>query len=115
MVLDETVKFASDSSELQIDDEEVDAEEAKLCAIVEEREALLVNCNEYKVSHWKIPDMRYCCFRFRGENSFALDFFFEISSKRNPQIFLNQEVFLSSFPLIALFFFTAITITTCKY
>lgn len=48
MVLDETVKFASDSSELQIDDEEVDTEEAKLCAIVEEREALLVNCNEYK-------------------------------------------------------------------
>jgi hypothetical protein len=51
MVLDETVKFASDSSELQIDDEEVDTEEAKLCAIVEEREALLVNCNEYKVRH----------------------------------------------------------------
>lgn len=48
MVLDETVKFASDSSELQIDEEEEDSEEAKLCAIAEEREALLVNCNEYK-------------------------------------------------------------------
>ncbi len=63
MVLDETVKFASDSSELQIDDEEVDTEEAKLCAIVEEREALLVNCNEYKVRHWKTLDMRNYCFR----------------------------------------------------
>ena len=49
MVLDETVKFSSDSSELQIDEDEEDSEEAKLCAIIEEREALLVNCNEYKV------------------------------------------------------------------
>lgn len=47
MVLDDTIKFSSDSSEIQVDEEE-ELEEAKQCAIIEEREALLVNCIEYK-------------------------------------------------------------------
>lgn len=49
MVLDDTIKFSSDLSELQVDESvDEDLVEAKQCAVLEEREALLVNCNEYK-------------------------------------------------------------------
>lgn len=48
MVLDDTIKFSSsDSSELEIDSVE-DSEEAKQIRLIEERENLLVNCDEYK-------------------------------------------------------------------
>jgi len=46
MVLDDTIKFSSDSSELQ--EEDCESEEAKQNQLIEERENLLVNCNEYK-------------------------------------------------------------------
>ena len=49
MVLDDTIKFSSSSDRSELIEEE-DEEELKQRQIIEERENLLVNCDEYKVS-----------------------------------------------------------------
>jgi len=86
MILDDTVKFSSDSSEFQIDEDDDDSEEAKLCAIAEEREALLVNCNEYKVSNLKVNKYSVFYINFiKNSKDEILEYMREEEQKNRPK------------------------------